>query len=82
MAFLHKVIFTVLVYFCVVDSFFFSFKQQNVRDLEHSKTKRSCLDLDYRCPTWASQGQCTKSPVYMRQACMASCKVCQIVYSK
>lgn len=35
-----------------------------------------CVDANGQCDSWASSGQCTENPAYMRLSCRRACGVC------
>ena len=37
---------------------------------------RGCADDNKNCKDWASRGECSKNPKYMKKSCRLSCNVC------
>ena len=41
-------------------------------------TEKICLDSTPYCPLWASTGECTKNPIWMKENCKKSCNSCDV----
>merc|ERR1712174_106623 len=37
---------------------------------------KSCFDLSGHCSFWEKQNECSKNPVFMREQCALTCKIC------
>lgn len=44
---------------------------------DEEDTHKDCFDIRAECPSWSSQGECSKNPRYMEVNCRASCGVCK-----